>query len=381
MTELALIMGVCANLILLFVCIPALGLLIIRLYQTRVAQIYPMLAISLATINMALTEILILISSDESYVGDILAPIVVLMWMICFCGFAFFLAGLTRNSIFCRETAIALLLAGFVGGLALAGTGDQIKVVRQDDVFDFHTGQLMSLTMGPLMIFVSIWGFFVLNKTRQFAVSLKQERQQRIFAWGMSIAFFGPLLTNSIGGFVAAAFPDLEETVFIFLITVPNLLIGLGSIVTMIAYGSNKEIFYLQPQQLYSLLVIERSGVPVFSFSFRYEQERQDSDVNSILTAGALKAISSFLKEAVGGKEEIREIVTADRIVIAKTGVTKRFIAVLIADRSSPFVHDALTKFTAAFATEYGPYIDNFMGNVADFHGADRVVHSTFGFG
>ncbi|MFX0114965.1 MAG: hypothetical protein ACFFB3_10495 [Candidatus Hodarchaeota archaeon] len=381
MTEFAFIMGVSANLILLIVCIPAFALLIIRLYQTRVAQIYPMLAISFATIIMAITEILILNSSDESYVGDILAPIVVLMWMTCFCGFAFFLAGLTRNSVFCRETAIVLLLAGLVGGLALAGTGNQILVVQQDDVIDFRTGHLMSLVMGPLMIFVSAWGFFVLDKTRQFAVSRKQERQQRIFAWGMSIAFFGPLAANSIGGFAAEVLPNLEEPAFIFLLTAPNLLIGLGLIAVIISYGSNKEIFYLQPQQLYSLMVIEKAGVPVFSFSFRYEQESQDSDVNSILAAGALKAISSFLKEAVGGKEEIREIVTADRIVIAKTGDTKQFIAVLIAERASSFVHNALTKFTAAFATEYGHYIDKFRGSVVDFQGADRVVLSTFGFG
>ncbi|MFW9915164.1 MAG: hypothetical protein ACFFGZ_06090 [Candidatus Thorarchaeota archaeon] len=381
MAELALIMGLSANFILLVVCLPALGLLIIRLYQTRVAQIYPMLAISLATIIMAITEILILSSSDESQVRDVLGPVVVLTWMVCFVGFAFFLAGLTRNSIFCRETAIALLLAGFVGGLALGGTGEQIKAVQQDDVFDFRTGQLMSLVMGPLMIFVSAWGFFVLNKTRQFAVSRKQERQQRIFLWGMSFAFFGPLIANSIGGLAAGMFPDLEEEVFLFLITVPNLLIGLGLIAVIVAYGSNKEIFYLQPQQLYSLIVIERAGLPLFNFRFQYGQKRQDGDVNSILTAGALKAISSFLKEAVGGQEEIREIVTADRIVIAKTGLKKQFIAVLIADRASSFVHDALAKFTAAFAAEYGPSIDKFTGNVADFHDADRVVLSTFGFG
>ncbi|MHA2500860.1 MAG: hypothetical protein ACXAEL_14925 [Candidatus Hodarchaeales archaeon] len=381
MTELALIMGLSVNIILLVVCFPTLGLLAIRLYQTRVAQIYPMLAITLATIIMAIAEILILSSSDESQVRDILGPIVVLTWMICFVGFAFFLAGLTRNSIFCRETAIALLLAGFVGGLALAGTGEQIEVVQQDDVLDFRTGQFMSLIMGPLMIFVSTWGFFVLNKTRQFAVSLKQERQQRIFVWGMSIAFFGPLIANSIGGFAAGLFPDLEEAAFLFLITVPNLLIGLGLLAVIVAYGSNKEIFYLQPQQLYSLMVIERTGLPVFSFRFPYEQERLDGDVDTILTAGALKAISSFLKEAVGGQEEIREIVTADRIVIAKTGATKQFIAVLIADRASSFVHDALTKFTATFATEYGPCIEKFTGNLADFHDADRVVLSTFGFG
>lgn len=384
MVSTAFILGISANFFLLVLSIPAVGLLFLRYYQTRVAQIRPMIAINIACIVLAINETAILITTDGTLIEQVLAPITILMWMVCFVGFAFFLAGLTRNSLFCKETALVLLLAGIVAGLVLAGSEHQIQAIRQYEVSVFETSFALFLFQTPLMIYVSFWGYSVLNKTRQFAVTPKQEQQQRIFTWGMSTSFFGPLIAYSLAEFVPIMVPSLEEAAFLFRIAAPNLLIGVGLLTIIIIYALNKEVIYLQPQQLYSLLIIENSGLPLFDFNFRFrdsetENREENRGVDVILTAGALKAITSFLKEAVGGQEEIREIVTVDRIIIAKAG--EGYFSVLISDRASSFVHQALGQFTATFDKEYGHHIQDFMGKTDVFAGVDRLVAAAFGMG
>ncbi|MHA2231518.1 MAG: hypothetical protein ACXAB4_03405, partial [Candidatus Hodarchaeales archaeon] len=290
--------------------------------------------------------------------------------------------GLTRNNIFCKETSIGLLLAGITVGLVLAGSNHQIQAERQYGVSVFSTSFTMFLFMVPLMIYVSFWGYSVLNRTRQFAVTPKQARQQQFFTWGMSTSFFGPSIAFSLAEYIPAAVPSLEEAAFHFRIAAPNLLIGVGLLTVIIIYALNKEVMYLQPQQLYSLLIIENSGLPLFNFNFRYrdaetDKPEDDRPVDVVLTAGALKAITSFLKEAVGGQEEIREIITVDRIIIAKAG--NGYFSVLISDRASSFVHQALSQFTATFDKEYGHHIQNFMGKTDVFAGVDQLVAAGFG--
>jgi hypothetical protein len=150
----------------------------------------------------------------------------------------------------------------------------------------------------------------------------------------------------------------------------------LGLTCLAILYGRNKEPIYLQPQQLYSLIVIQSTGLPLFTFQFKRGEPSED-DVDPGLTAAALTAITSFFKDAVGSTEEFREITTADKIVIAKAG--DGFFSVLVSERASSFVHLALTQFTAIFNKEYSSALENFTGNLEDFKGAERAVVPAFG--
>jgi hypothetical protein len=191
------------------------------------------------------------------------------------------------------------------------------------------------------------------------------------------VIFFVSLLVGAANDLLSDWIPEYQEIGFIIRVMNPMLFGIVGFVCLAIIYGINKEPIYLQPQQLYSLMVVQSTGLPLFAFQFKRSESSESTEVDPGLTAGALTAITAFLREAVGGKEAFREIVTEDRIILAKTG--DGFISVLVSERASAFVHLALTRFTKTFIKDYGTYVEKFTGNLEDFEGAEKVVASTFG--
>ncbi|MHA2273084.1 MAG: hypothetical protein ACXACI_14560 [Candidatus Hodarchaeales archaeon] len=374
MANIFLILGLCSRIFLLAVCFPSIVLLFRRYHQTRAPQILPLLIMVLTMVIFAINGILVLVATQQS-VSEVFGPISVLLLLICYVAFAFWLTGLTRNSLFSGETGLVLFLVGLIAGLV--GQKDQIQPIQEEDVSYFLFGNLLSILLGFLLIFTTIWGYRVLTKAREFAVNPKQDRQQQLIVFGLLGAFLGPLFVNVIGIVGYRMNSSMKQFAFFTLVTIPSLLIGLGIVVISIVYAWSKEAILLQPQQLYSLFVVNQDGLPLFTFQFVHRPPEEIADL--ALTAGVLNAIASILKETVGGGEDVREIITENRIIIAKRGT--EFISILIAERASSFVHQALIRFTAAFDTEFGSHIQKFAGEIEIFKDATHLVRSMFGLG
>lgn len=373
MPELLLLLALSANALLFLISVPTLGLLALRYYQTRVALILPLLGFVILGIY-ASVHFSMAYTSSEKAIENFYGPGAMVISVFSFLLFAFFLAGLTRNSVFCRETALALFLGGII--LGLVWKDGVMSGAQEEGIYYFEADPLLMVFLMPFLLFIGGWGYMVLKKTREFAVTEKQEKQQRLFAYGLIIIFFvGPLVTMLISAVVISV-PEYQGVGTVIGILSTMVFSTVGITCLAIIYGLNKEPIYLQPQQLYSLMVVDQVGLPLFAFQFK-RGESSEGDVDPGLTAAALTAITSFLKEAVGSTEDFREIATADKIVIAKVG--QGFFSVLVSERASSFVHQALVQFTATFSRDYGTHVEKFTGNLEDFKGAERVVTSAFG--
>jgi hypothetical protein len=318
---------------------------------------------------------MLMVVATQQDIRNLFGPISVLLLLVCYVALAFWLTGLTRNSLVSGETGLVLFLVGLIAGVS--GQKDQIQPIQEENVSYFLFGNLLSLLLGLLLIFATIWGYKVLNKAREFAVNPKQDRQQQMITYGLIGSFLGPLVVNIVGIAGYRMSSSLKQVAFVALLTLPSLLIGLGIVVVALVYAWSKEAILLQPQQLYSLFVVNQNGVPLFTFQF--VQRPPDEMADLALTGGVLNAIASILKETVGGGENVQEIITESRIIIAKRGT--EFISILIAERASSFVHQALIRFTAGFDREFGSYIQNFTGEVDIFKDATNLVRSMFGLG
>lgn len=374
MANIVLILGLCSRIFLLAVCFPSIVLLLRRYYQTHAPQIFPLLIMVFTMVIFAINGMLVLVATPQN-ISDIFGPISVLMLLVCYIALSFWLTGLTRNNWFSSETSLVLFLVGLITGLL--GQKDQIQPIQEENVSYFLFGNLLSISLGFLLVFTTFWGYQVLTKAREFAVNPKQDRQQQMIAYGLIGAFLGPLFVNIIGIAGYRMSSSMKQFAFFTLVTFPSLLIGIGIVVISLVYAWSKEAILLQPQQLYSLFVVNQDGLPLFTFQFVQRPPEEIADL--ALTAGVLNAIASVLKETVGGGEDVREIITENRIIIAKRGT--EFISILIAERASSFVHQALIRFTSAFDREFGSYIQNFSGEIDVFKGAKNLVRSMFGLG
>ncbi|MHA2232589.1 MAG: hypothetical protein ACXAB4_08850 [Candidatus Hodarchaeales archaeon] len=374
MVNLVLILGLCSRIFLLLVCFPSIVLLSRRYYQTHAPQLFPPLIMLFTMVIFAINGMLMVVATQQD-IRNLFGPISVLLLLVCYVALAFWLTGLTRNSLVSGETGLVLFLVGLIAGVS--GQKDQIQPIQEENVSYFLFGNLLSLLLGLLLIFATIWGYKVLNKAREFAVNPKQDRQQQMITYGLIGSFLGPLVVNIVGIAGYRMSSSLKQVAFVALLTLPSLLIGLGIVVVALVYAWSKEAILLQPQQLYSLFVVNQNGVPLFTFQF--VQRPPDEMADLALTGGVLNAIASILKETVGGGENVQEIITESRIIIAKRGT--EFISILIAERASSFVHQALIRFTAGFDREFGSYIQNFTGEVDIFKDATNLVRSMFGLG
>ncbi|MFX0115540.1 MAG: hypothetical protein ACFFB3_13410, partial [Candidatus Hodarchaeota archaeon] len=367
MANIVLIFGLCSRIFLLLVCFPSIVLLLRRYYQTRAPQIFPPLIMVFAMVIFAINGMLVLVATQES-IREIFGPISVITLLVCYIALSIWLTGLTRNNLFSGETGLVLFLVGLITGLL--GQNDQIQPIEEDSVAYFLFGMPLAILLGLLLISAAIWGYHVLTKAREFAVNPKQDRQQQLIAFGLIAALLGPLFVNMIA--LAGYHTDsgMKQFAFFTLVTLPSLLIGLGIVIIALVYAWSKEAILLQPQQLYSLFVVNQDGLPLFTFQF--VQRPPDEITDLALTAGVLNAIATILKETVGSGEDVREITTENRIIIAKRGT--EFISILIAERASSFVHQALIRFTAAFDKAFDSYIQDFTGEIDIFQSANNLV-------
>ncbi len=108
-------------------------------------------------------------------------------------------------------------------------------------------------------------------------------------------------------------------------------------------------IFLLQSESLRNLIIINESGIPVYSYSFNTFEEdnslsKTECENKQILFSGALKAISNLIHEFVGEEKEIKEIAFEDLKLLIKPLGDKLSI-VLVTDLSSKYFIEALEGF------------------------------------
>ncbi len=134
-----------------------------------------------------------------------------------------------------------------------------------------------------------------------------------------------------------------EETILSSL----SLTIGLG---LFFFFFWKAGIFVLQSESLNLLLIVDESGIPVYSYYFKeyttdYEHiSKHDGTDQEILFSGALKAISTLLSEFTGAKKEVKEIVLDNMTLLVKQ--IDNFSIVLITDKVTEFFEDALEAFS-----------------------------------
>lgn len=138
-------------------------------------------------------------------------------------------------------------------------------------------------------------------------------------------------------------------------ITSQNANVDLGGVLITVSLGfffyfyNKGGIFLLQSESLRNLIIINESGIPVYSYSFyTYEEDeslsKTEYENKQILFSGALKAISNLIHEFVGEEKEIKEIAFEELKLLLKP-LGDNLSIVLVTDISSKYFIEALEGF------------------------------------
>ena len=131
---------------------------------------------------------------------------------------------------------------------------------------------------------------------------------------------------------------------------------------------------YILPFQSIHLIVFNyRSSIQLYEYNWR-----PDSIKNDPILAGMLKTASGILHAKLAGGS-IEEIKMEKSTLVIKESEDKDFVYVLISERTSRVLREALNDFAGKFTKAYGHLAEDFA-NLEKFKDAGKIVSKCFPF-
>ncbi|MFW9991719.1 MAG: hypothetical protein ACFFD4_06640 [Candidatus Odinarchaeota archaeon] len=261
----------------------------------------------------------------------------------------------------------------FMLGLSDSVTGNLGDYL--DPVYGFLiplTMVLSTLGTAVFLLYVFASGYRSIESVKTYAIGSEQKKQLSLMQVALLFYYVVTVLSISFISFFLSSDPVPYELGFIFLNIIPRASVMIGDVLLWITYARSTSASFLQPQRMDTLLVIKKTGIPVYTHDFRVKQE-----TDSILLSGGITAIKSLLKEAVGTATEIVSIKFLDKELLVSS--RKEFGAFLIVDRPSRFLVKALTNFSQEFEEEYSKVLADDLVDSTAFQGAEKLVRAAFG--
>jgi hypothetical protein len=183
------------------------------------------------------------------------------------------------------------------------------------------------------------------------------------------LIFIGALI-GIPGAIVALALVEI-----IFIPSLVLLVCSIGVMIFALGYLQNTQLAYLVPYQCYKIIILKKSGITCYAKNFE-----EDQKVNDVLISGAISAISSIMESALGFKSELKEIKLMNAVMILD--LREDFSGILIANRFSIVLKNALISFNDQFQEKYFPLIkssDVCLDENAQ-ESVDKLISNIFSF-
>jgi hypothetical protein len=153
------------------------------------------------------------------------------------------------------------------------------------------------------------------------------------------------------------------------------LFLGIGLLVISIALLYKPDLYYILPFKVFRLVVINtENGVPLFTKIW----DAKTDLVNDSLFSAMISGICMFLNEAVkrGDLEEMR---LSEAIMIVKKIENHPTACVLIANKPSKLLREALDAFAFKFTQKFGNDLED-VHETSKFEAASELASECFTF-
>ncbi|MFX1273450.1 MAG: hypothetical protein ACFFBP_16590 [Promethearchaeota archaeon] len=272
-----------------------------------------------------------------------------------------------------RQTITIILVFTIIGGL-IAKPEIELEIISER--FNVMRLPVLSPTSILKLFFsaiVTVFLIFILIKSRKSAWNSKQKKYISWLLIGSLIGVLIPSLLNFIWdlfidpSFVLGQTIIISSQLFQFIPqTIGILIIGL------IFFKISKNLWLLQNQKVYLLIVYSHSGLTLYSKSFMEDITPQDTQ----LLAGAFSAISSLIKDGTKTSGEVKAILLEGKLL--KVINRENFICALLVEYSTQATEEAHEKFTLEFERKFNDNLKHFDGEVTQFTSADNISNKYF---
>ncbi|WP_457557024.1 hypothetical protein [Candidatus Harpocratesius sp.] len=153
------------------------------------------------------------------------------------------------------------------------------------------------------------------------------------------------------------------------------ILIGIGALLCAYSFYKEPKLGYVLPFVVYRLHVIRAdSGLPIYEFTWNSLKLS-----NNALFSGAIKGVSSVLKESLG-KWEMSEILFDKGRLIFEYDSEYPLVFLLITSSSNAIMRQGLKLFREEFIEKFQKAINMDYIDLSEFDDADKLICSAFPF-
>ncbi|RMG23039.1 MAG: hypothetical protein D6732_25140 [Methanobacteriota archaeon] len=234
-------------------------------------KITPLLYLSLMMLFTMLQTIIQILPLVNAQVNT---DLIAILFTILVAGFFIFLLIFLYHfygeySIQRTGIAIGIFMAQISLLVIVLNTGD-ISVITNRFVIDgriyFAWSNAASLTLSPSMLIIGYWTYKIMKQSEQNAFYPNQKKQITIMKWGFYISIWLTAIV-SVPGTVFLQTGNYQMFI-LFIYVIQGLTLTTGFL--LVSYGMlvvNQSAF-IQPYKLISILVIHRTGLPVYQHMF-----------------------------------------------------------------------------------------------------------------
>lgn len=133
-----------------------------------------------------------------------------------------------------------------------------------------------------------------------------------------------------------------------------------------------------QPLDIF-LLLLSINGMACFDYAFKKDKEVTQKDLS--LVAGALSAISTFF-ESVDKQHATLDLVRHGNVFVVQTKARTKsgeLVGTLFANKNDPELYRHLKEFVGSFCKQYSDPLMNWQGELRVFRGASEIAEEVFG--
>lgn len=251
-----------------------------------------------------------------------------------------------------------------------------LRIVETNTLILLFLNFLFS-TNFPASYFVIYVVIVTLRALRRIKNSIEDETQKKqvTLMQGSIILYY--LITLIV---VAGAYQleDLLDPIIVVVLKhiAPHISVIFGGIMIFQAYVK-APMGFLQFQNIEKLLVINRSGLLLFSYEFAAPKKPVSSSEKDLLLSGGVYAILNLFTEMIH-TQNIRMIQFLDKKIMLSQN--ENFIVFLLVDRLSSFLWSALDSFGNMFNLKYGLEDQDYAVVIKNaFDDAESLLKIAFG--
>ncbi len=275
-----------------------------------------------------------------------------------------------------KSLRIFSVMSFLTGGIVVALILELVFInsgIEQLVFFGTGIGTLRGMYFLLFFAYISILAYKTIQKIIVFAIDKKHKQRLRLIQISIIISYLGTASIFTVYNILMGYGYYVSNTTINVAIKAVAITFLMG---ILLGYVKSPRAYELHPVKIYKLMIISKTGLPIATYDFTPELNKEQKTDN-ILVAGAITALRSFMEEISGEKDELKALIFQSKVM--EIEIEEEYIFILFADEMSEYLKNSLKNFAERYKQEKGEKIKRAIESGVTIELTSDIIEDLFG--